>query len=170
MLVLVGHSKSISNATDVANILLRSYVAYPGYILILEYGMLVSYNKGKKNQFKTKIPKLYDITLTDGTKLAYHPSYHFSDEQKNLMQPADLKKYKQARYDYWKKKNGGGTGGSGVDSNQLSEMTSTMVNGFERMSQFQAAPREGHIIQSPREDVETFHRIHRKKPENSFYY
>ena len=37
-LVLVGHSKSISisNATDVDNFILRSYVAYPGYSLILE--------------------------------------------------------------------------------------------------------------------------------------
>ena len=35
-LVLVGHSKSISN--DVDNFILRSYVAYPGYVFDLGIG------------------------------------------------------------------------------------------------------------------------------------
>ena len=91
--------------------------------------------KGRKAQTKFKHPKLYDITLTDGTKLAYHPSYNYTDEQKDLFKPADMQKYKQARRDYWEKKNGGGNkSGSGRDANQqLSEMNSTMTNGFERM-------------------------------------
>ena len=49
-LVLVGHSNG-QNATDVANFILRSYVAYlrsyvayPGDVLILEQGMSIFYN------------------------------------------------------------------------------------------------------------------------------